>query len=172
MKSLSFLLTFSFLLSACSSEPIEPVEQPDEFETEDSFTTIYIELEGASEEESIGCGDGLDPLENYIHESLSEEQKVRVALEALFEDKEQINPKLNHYNALYQSELTVDSVLWTPEIVTVALSGTLISGGTCDDPRIETQIMETIKANLSSDAIISVSINGDDLANYFDQSGL
>lgn len=159
-------------MPACSSEPIEPVEKPDDFEFEDSFTTIYIELEGASEEESIGCGDGADPLENLIHESLSEEQKIKLALETLFEDKEQNNTKLNHYNALYQSELTVDSVLWTPEIVTVALSGTLISGGTCDDPRIQAQIMETIKANLSSDAIISVSINGDDLANYFDQSGL
>ena len=55
--------------------------------------------------------------------------------------------------------------------VSVALTGALLSAGTCDDPRIEEQIKQTIAANAETNANISVTINGQDLNAYFDMSG-
>lgn len=50
-------------------------------------------------------------------------------------------------NSLYQSELVVTEVSISGDTVTVDLSGTPISSGTCDDPRIIAQLENTALAN-------------------------
>jgi len=51
------------------------------------------------------------------------------------------------YNALWQSNLAVDSVVLNGSVVTVRLIGSTKLGGTCDAPRVIAQIKYTAMQN-------------------------
>lgn len=127
---------------------------------------------------TVGCGDSTVLVTREIPEDSSnfESERIQLALEALFAVEGQNYGESGLYNALYQSDLTVESVDWVqsnddPKEITVALTGSIASGGTCDDPRIVAQIEETVKGNASAEATITITLNGKDLATYFDMSG-
>jgi hypothetical protein len=89
----------------------------------------------------IGCGDSVVPVQVPIPPTLG---VLKAALEALLSLKQQYYGESGLYNALYQSDLHLDSVVLTNGNAVVHLSGTLSMGGECDNPRIQAQLEETV----------------------------
>lgn len=174
MKRLFPLFLGLVLLSACA----HPVREPSDVEPkgdDDSNTEVpsapmditlqvgLIALEDNGKSGPlVGCGDSLVFVNQTVTGTLTAEEKVQAALEALFAIKDSTYGESGLYNALDEAELTVDSVHLEDSQLDVALSGTLSSGGVCDDPRIVEQIKETAENNAGVDSALTVkvTING------------
>ena len=112
---------------------------------ESSEVRIYmvaLDDNGASGPLVVGCGDSLVEVRREIPPTT---QPLRAALEELLAQKDQYYGESGLYNALYQSNLSVQSAAVMEEsIATVELTGQLVVGGTCDAPRVKAQIVQTI----------------------------
>jgi hypothetical protein len=103
----------------------------------------------------VGCGDSAVPVQVTTAPT---QGVLRVALEALLSIKEQYYGEAGLYNALYQSDLRVDSVTIENGLATIHLSGTLLLGGVCDSPRVQAQIEETaLQFSTVSDVAVFVN---------------
>jgi len=107
----------------------------------------------------IGCGDSLVPVTVQIPQASTLEERIQSTLEYLFGLHDRDYGESGLITALYQSDLTVDDVSVADGTATVALSGTLASGGVCDDPRIAGQIEYTIKQFAGIENVV-VTLNG------------
>ena len=68
---------------------------------------------------------------------------LRAALEALLGLQQQYYGQTGLYNALYQSKLTIADLRIENGKATIRLTGQLLLGGVCDNPRVEAQLVET-----------------------------
>ncbi len=111
--------------------------QPPETETVQAY---LVALEDAGENGVlIGCDDSLVPVSVEIDGQETDEGRVAATLAALF--------GLEHdslYNVFTNSDLTVESVVIDEGVATVNLTGDLVLGGECDDPRVVEQLAHTI----------------------------
>jgi spore germination protein GerM len=111
--------------------------QPPETETVQAF---LVALEDAGENGIlIGCDDSLVPVSIEIDAQENNEDRIAAALAALF--------GLEHetlYNVFANSTLSVESVVIEDGVATVNLTGDLVLGGECDDPRVVEQLAHTI----------------------------
>lgn len=183
MKKL-FTLFALVLLVACqrtSNLPGEPIVDDEEETPVYSEINIGFALVAMGDgtivtgPQFIGCGDKIQMVDRtYVDADPSTGDVIKSALEELFKVESSTYGESGLYNALYQSDLSVESITVSDDesSVIVALTGSIISGGTCDDPRIEAQIRETIKAHSPEDASITVLFDGEELHEYFDMSGL
>jgi hypothetical protein len=105
--------------------------------------------------DQIGCGDSLVPVEAAV---ASYTDPTRAALEALFATGE--TQLVGFKNGLSLSNLTVSSVTILGKRATVKLSGELLSGGSCDDPRIIEQIKKTVSFHNPGVTEVNVLVNG------------
>lgn len=176
------IILLSTLLVACQTNQTQPLITPVEEPIEEPETsTVEVALVAMGDGtitggETIGCGDTLQLVEQEISPN-GDAGTVKAALEALFAIEGSNYGESGLYNALYQSDITVGAVVVgngnSPDAtVEVTLSGNIISGGTCDDPRIEEQIRATVEANAPEGATITIVFDGEDLHEYFDMSGL
>ena len=102
---------------------------------------VLIELEGNGQAGPlVGCGDSAIPINVTIPRT---QGVLRAALEKLFSAKQQFYGESGYYNALYQSDLEVESVRIDQGRAIIHLTGTIMLGGTCDAPRVEAQIEQT-----------------------------
>jgi hypothetical protein len=90
---------------------------------------------------TVGCGDSAIPVQVEIQPT---QGVLKAALEALLSIKDQYYGQSGLYNALYQSDLQVDSININNGKATVYLSGSLIMGGECDNPRVQAQLEQTV----------------------------
>jgi hypothetical protein len=112
---------------------------------------IYLVALESSDGEVIGCGDALVPVEITLQNTV---QPIRDALNAQLSLHDQYYGESGLYNALYQSNLTVDSVMLdSSNTVTVNMSGELLLGGTCDVPRFQAQLERTVTQFPSVNAV-------------------
>ncbi len=88
----------------------------------------------------IGCGDSIVPLTREISKTSAPLTK---AIELLLSDKRQNIGESGLTNSLYKSNLLINRISISNGLAQIYLSGTLLVGGTCDDPRIIAQIKET-----------------------------
>lgn len=88
---------------------------------------------------AIGCGDSI------VASPHSDTVSLNDTLEKLLSVKEKEYGQDKLYNALYQSNLQVDTISQDTGVVTVKLSGKYQIGGVCDGPRIQSQLEETVK---------------------------
>jgi enamine deaminase RidA (YjgF/YER057c/UK114 family) len=95
--------------------------------------------EGASGQE-IGCGDSIVPVSVNIEPTTA---PLTAAFERLLATEEEYIGQSGLYNALHNSDLTIDSATVENGQATVYLSGDLEVTGTCEGPRIEAQIRQT-----------------------------
>jgi hypothetical protein len=107
---------------------------------------------------AVGCGDSLVPVQREIVVTKDIEARVQYTLQSLLRIDDQWYGESGLYNALYLSDLTVESVEVQNGTATVNLMGVLASGGTCDDPRISAQIRQTILSVPGiSNAVVTVN---------------
>ena len=173
MRSFLSLLLLSVLLTGCVRPVRPPVEDrpstevdeeedatpPEETPENLTLQVGLIALEDNGENGPlVGCGDSLIFVTETVSGPLTVEEKVQKALEALFAIKDSTYGESGLYTALDAAELTVDSVHLEDAQLEVELSGTLSSGGVCDDPRIVEQIKETAKNNAGLDAPLTVTV--------------
>ena len=167
-KLLSFIFGLSLFLSACTWSD----KDYEDTTSSEPLKIALVIMEGGSAGDTIGCGDAIYFASKEVSIEPSIKARIEAALEALFSIETALYGEQRFYNALSTSSITESSVNVSPNgDVSVALTGALLSAGTCDDPRIEEQIKQTIAANAETNANISVTINGQDLNAYFDMSG-
>lgn len=95
--------------------------------------------------ELIGCGDSLVAVQREVSVTSSSTQAgIYAALSILLSNKNQTIEDGVYYNALYQSNLDIESVSVTNGVATVRLVGDMALGGVCDGPRFEAQIEQTV----------------------------
>lgn len=88
----------------------------------------------------IGCGDSVVAVERDITPTRT---PLAAALTELFSIRHHTSGKTGLYNSLYESTLRVEGANISGGKATINLSGTLLLGGVCDNPRIKAQIEET-----------------------------
>ncbi len=120
-----------------TTTPVEPVAMTDAYK----IFMIALDGNGASGK-LIGCGDSVVPVGVTVPNTSTPLTEV---LKALLATKGQFYGQSGLYNSLYQSQLQLASATIVGGKATVKLTGTHALGGTCDAPRFESQIVETIK---------------------------
>ncbi|MFF5792181.1 GerMN domain-containing protein [Paeniglutamicibacter sp. NPDC012692] len=108
------------------------------------LTVFYVAVdnqEGVSGPK-IGCGDTLVATETGPVEFTNQ---VEAAINALLKDDSSTHGESGLKNAVAASNLKFKSSTVKGDQVTVNLTGTVMSGGTCDDPRIIEQLKYTAK---------------------------
>ncbi len=88
----------------------------------------------------VGCGDSVVAVERQVAPT---QEPLRAALQELFSLREQFLGQSGLYNALHQAQIVVESATATDGKAVIRLSGSLLLGGVCDDPRAGAQIEET-----------------------------
>jgi hypothetical protein len=116
---------------------------------------IAVEDQGKSGD-PVGCGDSAVAAQVEIPYT---QGVLKAAIERLMALKDQNYGQSGLYNALYQSDLRLDSVTIKDSTATVNLSGTLKLGGECDNPRVESQLTQTA-LQFSTVSQVSIFING------------
>jgi hypothetical protein len=129
-------------------EPPPPV-------TETAF--VYLVAIGDAGESGMffGCDDSLIPVEIDIEANQSDEDRIAAVLQAMFANGDTWDDT-GLYNVFADSSLTVDNVTIDNGEATVNLSGELVIGGVCDNPRVEEQLLATITqfAGVSSAVVL------------------
>ncbi|HEX7541138.1 MAG TPA: GerMN domain-containing protein [Anaerolineales bacterium] len=108
----------------------------------------------------VGCGDSAVPVQVEIPPT---QGVLKAALVELLSVKDQYYGQSGLYNALYQSDLQVETVRIDGGKASVYLTGTLIMGGECDAPRVQAQL-EQIVLQFSTVTETAIFINGKPLA--------
>ncbi len=120
---------------------------------------IAVDDQGVSGK-PVGCGDSAVPVQVEIPPT---QGVLKAALQALFSLKVQYYGESGLYNALYQSDLQVESVTIKDGKATIQLSGTLQLGGECDNPRVAAQLEETAR-QFSTVSEVAIFLNGKPLS--------
>jgi hypothetical protein len=119
-----------------------------------SIYLITLEDNGVSGK-MIGCNDSVVPVEIMVDPGAD---ALRAALDTLLGLKDQYYGQSGLYNALYQSDLTVDKIEIEANEIKVGLVGTMMLGGECDNPRFGAQLSETV-AQFAEGREVKISIN-------------
>jgi Sporulation and spore germination len=127
---------------------------------------IALEDQGVSGK-LVGCGDSAVPVQVQIPPT---QGVLKAALEALLSVKSQYYGESGLYNALYQSDLQVESVTIKDGKAVVRLSGTLLMGGECDNPRAAAQLEETV-LQFPTVTEASIFVNGKPLSEVLSLRG-
>lgn len=116
----------------------------------------------------IGCGDSLVPVEVPITPTLG---VLRAALNELFKlEGQQYYGQSGLYNALYQSDLAIADVAVIGGEARINLTGTMMLGGVCDNPRVEEQL-KALALQFNTVERVSIYINGKALEDVLDLKG-
>jgi len=121
-------------------------------------TSIYLIAVGDAGQsgEEIGCEDSVIPVEVEIEPTVA---PLTAALNQLLAIEDREYGQSGLYNALYQSDLTLEDVRIVDGEAVIELSGTLTLGGVCDEPRVRAQLQETALQYSTVDRV-SIFING------------
>lgn len=144
--------------------PTLPPSEPAPSATSLPFAAVmvyYIALEDNGVSGApVGCGDSAVPVEVSV--GFGQDALVFAYEKLLYEHERNIGQS-GLYNALYQSDLTVKSAEIRDGKATIALEGTLMLGGECDNPRVLAQL-EMIPGQFSGVTSVEITINGKPLA--------
>ena len=146
---------------------LPPTSKPASGATSIKIFLIAMNDNGATGKK-IGCNDSAIPVLIHIEPTLG---VLRASLKELFKLEGEREYGLSGlYNSLYQSHLSIDSLNIVNREAIIKLSGNLISGGVCDDPRIQAQLEETALQFNTIDKV-SIFINGIPLAQQLSGRG-
>ncbi len=115
---------------------------------------------------TVGCGDSVVTVQRQVTPTTA---PLHAAMIDLLSIKEQRYGQSGLYNALYQSDLHVDSIaLNAAGTATIRLSGNLVLGGVCDGPRVEAQLRQTA-LQFGTVSNVDIYVNGRPLAEVLSQ---
>ncbi len=130
---------------------------------------IYlIALSDGSTLGPVGCGDDKVAVTRVLTRPTTD--PLRTALDELFSIKARDYGQSGLVNILFQSNLSVDKITRSANMIRVDLNGGFILGGVCDDPRAEAQIVETVKL-YSGGKTVEVYLEGKLLQEALSQKG-
>lgn len=122
-----------------------------------SVMIYYIALEDNGVSGApVGCGDSAVPVTYTVEFG---RDALTNAYERLVGNRERTIGESGLYNALYQSDLTVKSAEIKDGKAIIALEGTLMLGGECDNPRVKAQL-EMIPGQFAGVTTVEITING------------
>lgn len=156
--------------TATFTATIPPTPQATALPSKPQTVLIYLVAIGdnGASGEMIGCGDSLVAVEIAIEPTLA---VLRAALTTLLNlPGEMTYGESGLYNALYLSDLQIDSLDIVERQANIALSGTLVYGGECDIPRIEAQLT-ALALQFSTIDSVSILVNGTPLSELLDLRG-
>jgi Sporulation and spore germination len=110
----------------------------------------------------IGCGDSAVGVVRVVPATKA---PLTAALNELLSLHDQNYGQSGLYNSLYQSHLRLESVAIAGGVATIKLTGTLLLGGVCDDPRVDAQLTNTA-LQFSTVHSVDISLNGKPLKDY------
>lgn len=127
---------------------------------------VALEDNGKSGE-NIGCNDSLVPVKQEIPLT---DSPAALGIQKMLEYPNQYYGESGYFNALYQSDLTLENISVIQGKADVYLKGRLVLSGVCDNPRVKAQLEETV---LQFPAITSVEfyINDKPLGEYLSGKG-
>ena len=131
-------------------------EDPDNLFTSTNIYFIAVGDNGQSGKK-IGCDDSVVPVEIDIEPTAA---PLTAGLTRMLELDSQYYGQSGLYNVFYQSDLEIDSIEIVNGEAIIRLSGNLLLGGVCDDPRVEAQIAETA-LQFSTVSEVTIYINGE-----------
>ncbi|MBI5729152.1 MAG: DUF3298 domain-containing protein [Candidatus Magasanikbacteria bacterium] len=147
--TITALLTVTPLFERLSLAPATPTQPAPAAATEattpanSSVKIFFVAMnDNGKSGKLIGCGDSVVGVEQIIDPP--ESDPLVAALTALFKEKNNYYGESGLYNSLSSSRLRIKKISAVNGAYTIELSGTVSLGGTCDDPRFYSQIMETI----------------------------
>lgn len=106
--------------------------------------------------EPVGCGDSIIPVSRTV---IATSTLLRLAYNEVLKLRTRTVEGL--YNPLYQSDLTLDRLSINAEgNARVDLSGTLQTGGVCDDPRVIALLEKTAFQFFPTVRTVEVFVNG------------
>lgn len=120
----------------------------------------------------IGCNDILVSVDREIPHTKATLQASIEALLSLpitYNKDGQSSPYFGNsqmYNALYQSKLQLQKATIVNGTANIYLTGELITGGICDDPRVMAQLEETAR-QFPTVQQVSILVNGEAIGSYF-----
>ncbi|MCL4393724.1 MAG: GerMN domain-containing protein [Chloroflexi bacterium] len=123
--------------------------------------------DGGKAGEKIGCGDSIVAVDQQIPATNA---PLTATLNELFSLTDKDYGQSGLYNSLYQSKLKVDGISISGGKAAISLSGSLLLGGVCDNPRVQAQIEQTA-LQFSTVKSVSVTLNGVDLATVLSEKG-
>jgi hypothetical protein len=132
-----------------------PLPTPEQQPINISIYLIAIDDNGQSGQ-LVGCGDSVIPVQV---ETTPTKEVLRASMESLLAMKEQYYGESGLYNALYQSDLQLESISLENGKAGVYLTGTMMLGGVCDNPRVKAQL-EATALQFSTVQEVSIFING------------
>jgi len=116
----------------------------------------------------VGCGDSVVPV---MVEIPSTQAVLKAALQALLSTKDQFYGQSGLYNALYQSDLQLESAsIDASGKASVNLTGSLKMGGECDTPRVQAQLEQTVR-QFPNVTEVNIFINGKPIADVLSLKG-
>lgn len=137
-------------------------------ETVDQVQIFLVALEDdGTSGDMIGCNDSIIGVVRPITPT---DQPIEAALNELLSMKDAFFGESGLYNALSQSSLTVDSVTVEDMLASVHLSGELLLGGVCDNPRVQAQLEYTVLQFPGVEAV-EIFINGEPIQSLLSGQG-
>ena len=106
----------------------------------------------------IGCGDSVVG----VTQKLTTSTPLTDTIRALLAIKDEHYGQSGLYNALWQSDLSLQSATISNGVATIALAGNLKLSGTCDSPRVKEQLTVTATQFESVDSA-NITLNGQPL---------
>lgn len=155
-----------FIVTEAQGAPTQEAPQPTETTapaattapggTQAQFTQANIYLVSTDDGGPVGCGDTLVAVQTNFEPTVA---PLTAALNNLLAIKDQFYGESGLYNALYQSDLAVQGINIQNGRATIALTGTLLSAGVCDDPRIIGQLRQTALQFSTVNSVV-ITVNG------------
>ena len=105
---------------------------------------------------TVGCGDRVIPVQRNIEPTRA---PLTTAIQELLSIKQRMYGQSGLYDALYQSNLRIDSIDLNQGTATIRLSGELRLNGDCDQARVKAQLQQTALQFKSVDKV-EILING------------
>lgn len=144
-----------------TSTPSENKDKPSASETPqpvEHTTQIYLVAIGDDAKPTFGCGDSLEG----VTQKITTTAPLTETLTRLLALDDQYYGESGLYNALWQSDLSLESASLTDGVASIALTGSLKLGGTCDSPRVKEQLTATATQFATVDSV-NITVNGQPL---------
>jgi spore germination protein GerM len=123
--------------------------------------------DGGKAGRNVGCNDSVVAVRRVVPRAGA---PLRAALEELLRLPARSGPGGQMHNTLHQPRLKLGRVFVRRGEAVIHLDGQMVTGGTCDAPRVQAQLEETAR-QFPSVRRVKVYVNGTPLADYLSERG-